>query len=311
MHSERISPGNCRGVPLDATARERAARWVVALTCGMMLVELVAGYATRSMALTADGWHMATHAGALGISAWAYWFARTRHHSPAFSFGTGKVHALAGYTSALILVLVAVSMLAESVWRLFRPVDIRFSEALPVAIVGLVVNLVSIKLLDHHDDEDHEDHDHPAHDHPHHDENHRAAYLHVVADALTSVLAIAALVVGRQLGWTFLDAVAGLLGGVLVLRWGVGLCRSAGAKLLDATASAALEADIRQTLEAVDDVRVADLHVWETGPGCPHCVVGLVTSTPRETAFYRELILARVPIAHLTVEVQRCTEGHD
>lgn len=305
--------------------RERSARWVVVLTFGMMVVELVTGYATHSMALTADGWHMATHAGALGLSAAAYWFARSRAHDRAFAFGTGKVHALAGYTSAIILMVVAVSMIVESLQRFVHPAAIRFGEALPVAVVGLLVNLASIKLLDHgHDhDEDHEDHedhddddDHDDHDrahgpaHAHHDHNHRAAYMHVVADALTSVLAIAALVVGRYLGWTAFDPLMGIVGGAVVLKWGVGLCRSAGRQLVDATSPAELEDEIRHALEAIDDVRVADLHIWEMAPGLRGCVVALHSALPRDAQFYRRTLEAKGPFAHLTIEVHRCAEGH-
>ena len=297
--------------------REKSARWVVALTMGMMIVELLAGYATHSMALTADGWHMATHAGALGLSAAAYWFARSRARDRAFAFGTGKVHALAGYTSAIILMVVALSMIVESLRRFVQPETIHFREALPVAIVGLLVNLASIKLLDDehgHDEHGHDEHGHDeAHDHDdhrHHDHNHRAAYMHVVADALTSVLAIVALLLGRYLGWTVFDPIMGIVGGAVVLKWGVGLCRSAGRQLVDATSSARLEDKARQVLEAIDDVRVADLHIWEVAPGRRGCVVAIHTASPREAAFYRDVLNAMDGFAHLTIEVHRCVEGH-
>lgn len=315
MHAERIEALRChRGESTVAAKSEHRARWVVVLTGVMMVTELAVGYATRSMALTADGWHMATHAGALGLAAAAYWFARTRATDRSFSFGTGKVHALAGYTSAVALMLVALSMIVESVRRLASPEVIHFREALPVAIVGLIVNLASIKLLDHDDhDHDHDDDHDDDHDHAHagHDHNHRAAYMHVVADAFTSVLAIAALVAGRYLGWSSLDFMMGIVGGVVVLKWGYGLCRSSGAQLLDATASASAEAAIRAELERVDDIRVADLHLWEMGPNRRSCVVTLVTSRVRDTAFYRDRILAASPLAHLTVEVHRCVDGHE
>jgi cation diffusion facilitator family transporter len=307
------------------SSRERSTRWVVALTAGMMVVELIVGYWTGSMALLADGWHMGTHAGALGLTALAYWFARTRAQHRAFSFGTGKVHALAGYTSALVLALVAISMGVESIDRLVHPAAIRYREALGVAVLGLLVNLASYKVLGHgHDDHDH-DHDHDAKDdgpvvgryvlapgkagqgqnHAHGDHNHRAALLHVAADALTSVLAILALSLGAWRGWTQLDPLMGLVGGAIVLKWGVGLCRSAGRQLLDATSSEDMERAVKVLLERIDDVRVADIHTWELGPSRLACIVSLVTETPRDTSHYRQLILGQFPLAHLNVEVHR------
>jgi cation diffusion facilitator family transporter len=270
------------------------------------------------MALTADGWHMATHAGALGLSSLAYWFARTRAHDARFTFGTGKVHALAGYTSAVILAIVAVSMMVESVRRLWHPEAIHFAEALPVAVVGLIVNLASIKLLGHdehdehdeHDDDHEDDHGDHAHTH-HHDHNHRAAYMHIVADAFTSVLAILALVAGRYAGWSFFDPLMGIVGGIVVLRWGIGLCKSSGRQLVDASSSAEREGRIRTALEAIDDVRVGDLHLWEMGPGRRGCVVSLTTSTPRDAAFYRSCVQRTLAVAHLTVEVHECRDGHE
>jgi cation diffusion facilitator family transporter len=202
---------------------EARTRWVVVITAVMMVAELVIGTLTNSMALTADGWHMATHPGALGLSATAYWFARTRARESSFTFGTGKVYALAGYTSAVVLGLVAVLMVVESCRRLAHPLPIHFKEALPVAILGLLVNLASVKLLDADDHDDHDDHEGHGHGHGGHggqDHNLRAAYFHVLADAFTSVLAIGALVGGRYAGWTFLDPVMGIVGGLVILRWG-------------------------------------------------------------------------------------------
>ena len=307
-------------------ARERGTRWVVILTAAMMVVELVVGAWTNSLALLADGWHMGTHAGALGLTVAAYWFARTRAQHRAFSFGTGKVHALAGYTSAVILGFVAVSMMVESVQRLVHPAQIRYREALGVAVVGLLVNLLSIRLLDHQPEEAGHDHDHDqdhGHDHdhsvavaplPHTDHNHRAAVMHVVADALTSVLAILALSLGalspgRWGGWPMLDPAMGIVGGAIVLKWGVGLIRSAGRDLLDATSSETLEHGVKTLLETEEDVRVADIHTWQIGPGRLACIVSLVTGIPRETAHYRELVLTRFPLAHLSVEVHRAARN--
>jgi cation diffusion facilitator family transporter len=285
-------------------------RWVVGITAAMMVGELVIGTLTNSMALTADGWHMATHAGALGMSAMAYWFARTRARASSFTFGTGKVYALAGYTSAVVLGLVAVLMLVESARRLAHPLSIRFGEALPVAVVGLLVNLVSVALLDaddHHDGHGHHDHHH-AHGHGGHDHNLRAAYFHVLADAFTSVLAIGALVAGRYAGWTFLDPAMGIVGGLVILKWGVGLCRDSAKPLLDVVPSSELAEKIRRGVEEVDDVRVADLHLWELGPGRRGCIVSLVTAVPRDTSYYRNAILQMSDLSHLTVEVHRCPD---
>lgn len=319
MHAENIAHLTCpRNFGEIPTTRERGARWVVGLTAAMMLLELAVGYWSGSLALVADGWHMATHAGALGLTAAAYWFARTRSQDRSFCFGTGKVHALAGYTSAVVLMIVALSMIVESAVRFVNPAVVHYREALPVAVLGLVVNLASIKLLGHaHDDHDHDkdgdaDHHNGGHDDPDdgHDHNHRAALMHVVADAFTSVLAIVSLGLGLTLGWRFLDPMMGLVGGAVVMKWGVGLCRSAGRQLLDATTSGALEAKIRAVLEAIDDVKVGDLHTWELGPGRRACIVSLITSAPKEIEHYRRPVLATGSVAHLTIEVHHCREGH-
>jgi cation diffusion facilitator family transporter len=300
---------------------ERRTRAVVAITFAMMLAELIVGRITNSLALTADGWHMASHAGALGLSALAYWFARTRARAARFTFGTGKVYALAGYTSAVALAIVAAWMIGLSASRFVHPEAVRFGEALPIAVIGLVVNLVSAALL-HHDEDDHghahdhqhaDDHDDHADHHGRaghgahrHDHNLRSAYVHVLADALTSVLAIAALVGGRYAGWTFLDPVMGIVGGVVILRWSYGLCVGAGAQLLDVAPDHTALDRIRGRLESMDDVRVADLHLWELGPGRRGCIASVVTSRPRAPADYHAAIRASADVAHITVEVHHC-----
>lgn len=273
---------------------ERRTRIVVGVTLAMMALELVVGRLSQSLALVADGWHMATHAGALGLSAFAYWLARTRARHGAFTFGTGKVYALAGYTSALLLAVVAGWMLIESARRFAAPRTIDFGDALPVAALGLLVNLACAALLQH------------GHEDGQHDHNLRAAYLHVLADALTSVLAIVALLGGKYLGWTRLDPLMGVVGGAVILRWSWDLSRGAARQLLDAVPSADLDRALRARLETIDDVVVADLHTWDLGPARRGCVVSLFTSTPRATAYYRERILETAPFAHLTVEVHRC-----
>jgi cation diffusion facilitator family transporter len=278
-------------------ARERGVRAVVILTATMMVVEIAAGYATGSMALVADGWHMATHVGALGIASVAYVVSRRFAGHRAFAFGTGKVHALSGYTSAVALGLVALLMMAESITRLIDPQTIDFVASLPVAIVGLLVNVASIWILDAHDEAREEG--------LHHDHNHRAALLHVMADALTSAFAVTALIAGRSLGWTWLDPVTGIVGGAVILKWGFDLCRSAAAELLDLNTDLDLVEKVRALLERVDDVRVRDLHVWPMGRGRQSCIVAITTAYPREVGYYRDR-LAPLGLTHLTIEVQQC-----
>lgn len=278
----------------------------------MMVGELIVGYLTNSLALTADGWHMATHAGALGMASLAYWFARTRSREAAFSFGTGKVHALAGYTSAIVLAVVALWMMYESGSRLLHPLPIAFGEALPVAVIGLLVNLASVKLLHvKHDDDGHEDHEHDE-DHDHHhekqehhhgDHNLRAAYFHVLADAFTSVLAILALVGGSYFGWRFLDPLMGIVGGLVISRWSLGLCRGAARQLLDMVPSSELATRIRQRLEAVPGTHVVDLHVWEIGPKARACLASVVATELRSPLDYSEELRRHEGLSHVTVEV--------
>ncbi len=307
-------------------AGERRTKWVVWISLVMMVGELTVGYLTGSMSLTADGWHMGTHVGALGLTLVAYWYARTRAGNDTFSFGTGKVYALAGYTSGVMLALVALWMGAESIERLIERPPVDYREALPIAAFGFVVNLVCAVLLskNHHYGEAHgHGHDH-GHD-PHHAHDHakptvkpgsldfnmRAAFIHVLADAMTSVLAIVALSLGMWGGLWFLDPAMGLLGGVVIVWWAIGLCRQASGQLLDVVSSPKHEAVVRQKLEAVDDVRVADLHVWELGPGRRSCIVSVVTATPRDVAFYRDTVLDAVGLAHLTIEIHKCALPHD
>jgi len=308
MHSHSLEPWQHRHVFLGAAhaRRERRVWLVVALTAIMMVAEIAAGMLFGSMALLADGWHMSTHAAALSISAFAYRFARRHADDTRFSFGTGKVGELAAFASAAILGLVAVLIAYESVVRLFSPVSIRFNEALGVAVIGLLVNLVSAWLL--FDDEDHHhhhDHDHTGHHHHAHDSNIRAAYLHVVADALTSILAIVALLVGRFQGWMWLDPVIGIVGALVIARWSIGLLRSAGAVLLDMEPQNGLAGEIRNTLESDGD-RVADLHLWQLGPGHMGAIVSIVSDHPKATEVYKARLAGLQGLSHVTVEVQTC-----
>lgn len=310
----------------DHERNERRVWTVILLTAAMMVAEIAAGSWFGSMALTADGWHMATHAGAMLISALAYLYARRQSGNSRFTFGTGKFGDLAGFASAIVLGVAAVMIAWESLLRFFSPVTIDFNQAIAVAVLGLVVNLVSAWLLkdDHHHAHDHghshhhtHGHDHGSHahhgHHAHHgehahgsghgsrDNNLRSAYLHVLADALTSVLAIVALLLGKWNGWTFLDPVMGIVGGVVIARWSLGLLRSTGAVLVDAVPPN-LSAQIRNTVEGGDD-RITDLHVWQVGPGHHAAIVAISSASPRAPAFYRQKLAAISGLSHVTIEI--------
>ncbi|MGL3819935.1 CDF family Co(II)/Ni(II) efflux transporter DmeF [Sphingopyxis sp. R3-92] len=294
---------------LGARHDENARRtlWVVALTAAMMVGEIVAGLAFHSMALLADGFHMATHAGALGIAAVAYAYAKRHAHGGRYSFGTGKVGDLAGFASALVLGIVAIGIAVESVLRFVNPTPVAFAEATVIAIIGLTVNVASIFLLGghghHHHGHDHH-HDHHDHhdggDHHGHDNNMRSAYMHVVADAFTSLLAIAALLGGRYLGWVWLDPAMGVVGAVVIALWSWSLMRDTASVLLDAT-DPALESEIRQFVESPGDARILDLHVWRIGPAAHGAIIS-VAGTDRDTV--RERVRPVHEIAHLTIEVR-------
>ena len=290
-------------------AGERRTRWVVAITLAMMVAEIVAGTVFRSMALLADGWHMGTHAAALGVAAFAYAYARRHAADPRYSFGTGKVGALGGFASAVGLAVVAVVVLGESASRLATPVPIRFDEAIAVAFVGLAVNLGCAWLLrgdegaDHGHGHGHGHAPHGAGDAHHHDHNLRAAYLHVLADALTSVFAIVALAAGKLLGWTFMDPVMGIVGAVVIARWSVALIRDTSAVLLDAEMAPARREAIRAAVEAPGD-RVADLHVWRVGRRHYAAIVSVVSVAPRTPEQVVERLRAFPDLAHVTVEVR-------
>lgn len=302
-HVHDFDPGNPLG--------ERGTRRVVLLTAAMMVVEIVAGWLTNSMALLADGWHMGTHVVALGIAAFAYWYARRHANDPRFAFGTWKVGVLAGFASAIVLGLVAVFMVYESVVRVMNPVPIRYGDAILVAIIGLAVNLLSAWFLHGHDG--HHDHGHSHggnHAHGHgHDLNLRAAYLHVLADALTSVLAIVALLGGQFFGWDFLDPVMGIVGAVVISVWAWGLVRQTSRVLLDREMDAPVVQEIREALEDGDAV-IVDLHVWRVGPGKFACIVGLVAANPLPPDEYKRRVQIHEELVHVTVEVHRCHGDH-
>jgi cation diffusion facilitator family transporter len=291
--------------------------FVVVLTAVMMVGEIAAGSIFGSMALLADGWHMATHACALGIAAAAYLFARQHARNAHFAFGTGKFGDLAAFSSALILAMIAVQIAYESVLRLINPVPIAYGEAIAVAVLGLAVNLVSAWMLrDSHDHDhhghghSHAGHDHAGHghshgEHRHHDNNLRAAYVHVLADAATSVLAIAALVTAMYSGWVWTDPAVGIVGAIVIISWAFGLIRDSGAVLLDVSVDKKLEAVIRDRLETRGD-RVSDLHLWQVGPGHRAAVISIVSDNPLPPATYKRRLGGLKGLSHVTVEVEVC-----
>lgn len=294
---------------LGSSHDENAKRtlWVVALTVVMMVAEIAAGYITGSMALLADGFHMATHAGALGIAAAAYSYAKRHATSAQYSFGTGKVGDLGGFASALILGLVAIGIGVESVVRLFEPTQVAFGTATWIAVVGLIVNIVSALLLsgghNHHHGHDHgHDHDHTHHAHGQ-DNNLRSAYVHVLADALTSVLAIAALLAGRYLGWVWLDPVMGIVGALVIARWSWSLIRTTSGVLLDRTDEHVAQ-EIRDIIEQSGDTKITDLHVWQVGPEARAAIVSVVGNASVTADMIRERLVPVHEVTHLTVELR-------
>lgn len=284
---------------------------VVVLTAVMMVVEIAAGISYGSMALLADGLHMASHAVALGISMFAYVYARHHARDNRFSFGTGKVNSLGGFTGAVLLALFALAMAWESVKRLVIPVPIQFDQALVVAVLGLIVNGVSVFILGHEEETAHPDHDHD-HDHGHShrhgdDHNLRAAYLHVLADALTSLLAIGALLSGKYFGFFWLDPVMGVVGAILVARWSLGLLVATARVLLDHQGPADLREEIRQSIEKEGQASIADLHVWQIGPGIYSVALTILAADPKPADQYRRFLPQGHGLVHVTIEVAK---GH-
>jgi len=275
---------------------ERRVYMVLGLTVVTMVVEIIAGLAFNSMALTADGWHMGTHAAAFGITIFAYRYARKHANNPRFSFGTGKVSVLGGFASAIALGVVALLMAVESAHRLIDPRPIRFDDAIIVAVIGLVVNLVSAVLLK-------EDHHHHGHEHHSHDHNLRAAYFHVLADALTSVTAIIALTFGRFFGWVVLDPIMGIVGSLIIARWAFGLLKDTSGILLDGSVAEETRSAIRSAVEEHSKCRIADLHVWAVAPG--HLAAILAVQSPQPCAPDEiKALLSGIPhLLHINVEV--------
>ena len=282
---------------------ERQVWFVIALTASMMVVEIVAGSIYGSMALIADGWHMSTHAGAMLITVLAYRYARKQAKNPNFTFGTGKFGDLAGFANAIVLALIALLIGWESFLRLTHPVSIHFNQAIAVACAGLAVNLASAWLLkDHH--AHHDGHSH-GHENAHgHDHNLRAAYMHVLADALTSVLAIAALLLGRGTGWLWADPAMGVIGALVIAKWSWGLIRDSGAVLLDAVPEGE---EVREEIKAAlgqSGGQITDLHVWQVGPGHLAAIISLASHTPQDSLTYKAMLSHIHELSHVTVETQ-------
>lgn len=321
QHTSRFNPAN----PLA----EKGTRWALIITTVMMVAEIISGIVFNSMALLADGWHMSSHAIALGVALFAYVVARRNQHNHKFSFGTWKIEVLAGYTSAILLAGVAIVMAVESVDRLLHPRVIDYNPAILVAVLGLVVNLVCAKLLHHshdHPSHDHHGHSHDSHSHDHqhgddlahhkhnnhqqhghahhHDLNLRAAYIHVLADALTSIFAIVALVTAKFWGFNMLDPVMGIIGSILVLLWAISLIKQTAHALLDASVDHDIQHEIKDLLSMLPEgVTLQDLHVWRVGKNNYACIVGVNSQHPIQPEQLRDLLSDCHELVHITVEI--------
>ncbi|MCX2790599.1 CDF family Co(II)/Ni(II) efflux transporter DmeF [Vibrio sp. Sgm 5] len=282
---------------------EKRTLYVLILTVTTMVVEIAAGTMFGSMALLADGWHMGTHAAAFCITLFAYRYAKQNAHNDRFSFGTGKVSVLGGFTSAIALGIVALMMMVESIHRLFNPESIQFNEAIMVAVIGLVVNLASMLLLQDHHHHEHDHHDHHGHDHEHHhDHNLTAAYFHVLADTLTSLLAIVALIVGKFYGWVWLDAMMGIVGAVVIGKWTLGLMKQTAPVLLDESIDKNYRKEIRKSLDPYAEV--VDLHIWKVSGHHYSAAIALKNKSDKTLDEFKQILAKFDKIHHLTLEVQ-------
>ena len=287
---------------------EKNTKKVMGLTAVTMVVEIAAGVAFGSMALLADGWHMGTHVAAFLITLFAYSYSRKHANNPDFTFGPGKINVLGGFASAVALAVVALIMAVESVGRFFSPVEIHYVQSILVAVVGLAVNVVSAFLLHGSHGHDHH-HEHSlGHDNHHEDHNLKAAYFHVLADALTSVLALVALLFGSLFGWWALDPLMGIVGALVITRWAWGLLKESSAILLDAGVKSELREEIRQAIEADADNRITDIHVWKVGPHHLAALITLVTHYPRSSSEYKKLLTGFDQLKHITIEVIKCED---
>jgi cation diffusion facilitator family transporter len=316
MHTHKLSNWqHAHDFSINNEKGERRTKYVLILTAITMVVEIIAGSIFGSMALLADGWHMGTHVAAFMITIFAYRYARKHAADPVFSFGTGKVSVLGGFASAIALAMVALLMFVESLQRVIDPHIIRFDEAIAVAGLGLVINLLSAVLLKddhhhHHDDDDHEHNHHHHHHHHDHDHNLKAAYMHVLADALTSVLAIVALVSGKYFGWHWLDPIMGMVGAVIISRWSLGLLKQTGPILLDSSIELDYQAEIREVIERDSDNLIADIHIWKVGANHYAAIISIVTQFPKASQYYKDLLCNFHRLSHITIEVNACDGEH-
>ncbi len=287
---------------------EKTTQRVMGLTAVTMVVEIFAGISFGSMALLADGWHMGTHVAAFLITLFAYRYSRKNANNPDFTFGPGKINVLGGFASAVALAVVALVMAVESFGRFFSPVEIHYGQSMLVAGIGLSVNVVCAFLL--HGGHGHDHHNGHSHSHGDHHEDHnlKAAYFHVLADALTSVLAIVALLFGSLFGWWALDPVMGIVGALVITRWAWGLLKESSALLLDAGIKSEVRDEIREIIEADADNRITDLHVWQVGPHHLAVMITLVTHYPRPAIEYRQLLTGLDQVKHVTIEVVKCED---
>lgn len=279
---------------------ERRTTQVLFMTAITMVVEIIAGVAFGSMALLADGWHMGTHVAAFMITIFAYRYARKHENNPLFSFSTGKVSVLGGFASAIALLVVALVMVVESIERMLNPQDILFNEAIAVATLGLIVNAICAFLLQGHHDQSHD------HQHHHRDHNLKAAYFHVLADALTSILAIVALLSGKMFGWNWMDPIMGIVGALVITRWSYSLLKETCPILLDGSIEEDNRAVVKARVESDSDNRISDLHLWKVGPDDYAVIISLVTHFPKPTEHYKELLKDIHGLSHITIEVNQC-----
>lgn len=283
---------------VDQSQAEKNTKIVMLLTLVTMIGEIAAGIIFGSMALLADGWHMATHVGAFAIAIFTYQYARNHTNNPQYTFGTGKVSILGGFASAVALGVVAFLMMIESLMRLVDPQQIQFNHALYVAVIGLVVNLGSALLL--------KDHNHHHDDHHHEDHNLKAAYIHVLADALTSVFAIVALVAGKYLGWIWLDAMMGVVGAIVITKWAYNLIKETGSILLDGSVNKQVKLAVINKIENDADNRITDLHIWNVSQNHLSAMIALVTHDPQPPEYYKNLLKDIPKLSHIIVEVNHC-----
>ena len=279
---------------------ERRTTQVLVLTATTMVIEIIAGAVFGSMALLADGWHMGTHVAAFMITIFAYKYSRKHENNPLFTFGTGKVSVLGGFASAIALAVVALVMCIESIQRIFNPQDIHFNEAIGVAALGLFVNVLCAFLLQGRRDHVHE------HEHQHHDHNLKAAYFHVLADSLTSLLAIVALLSGKMFGWNWLDPIMGIIGALVITRWSYILLKETSPILLDENIEESNKSLIKAKVESDSDNRISDLHLWKVGPNDYAVIISLVTHFPKPVEHYKGLLQDIHNLSHITIEVNQC-----